>query len=896
MNPSNPSLGPISYSGHNANSSPLPGQYPSSGRYETDKVSELTAQNAHYRRHPQTYQLPADPPRPRAPSLVEPPGQNRTAAQNQYLPHGPPLTQQPPHRYPQGGHAMQPAGPSMITSPRQRIPSSVEAARLPPSVQNQYIPQGSSQFPPTQLPQRPPQQLQSFRPPSSDSQRPQPTRAPSPPPLHYRYDEGHPTFPVNTMSKNVPPPQPSHPVYSPGPPPGNQPPQPSQLSPSRDHRRSSGGSSAPLPPSSHNNVSPTGTTSAPAPAPPPQPARNPSHGQVQRPLTSPEPLVLASADAALTPLRTGIESLWNTTVGNVRGAMVKMHDDCTKLLGSERQKNNSLMVSMGEIESQLQAALSEVRSLRKEKESLKAGMDVGDVVKDKLKHEVEKWKRDNEAIKGANERLKRDREVLKISLDKASLIIAGFHADFAKLRAEKERLEIEHGVMANFANNAATSQRAGQQGDREVVDSMTSVLTAVSEQVTRQMEVKVNAILDEMQEQKNLRIQAEQKSAEALRQLEEAKRLAEPSFFYRRPTPCDRPESSSSTSSPQFRRTSQPRMDTTSHYSRPSTADNQTSHSRRNSMSSPQILSDAPALTRLSISSHSSTTTHVDMSSSPSQMKGPFQYEAHQEEVDPTSPVIPRERFQSSPLTGPEDRRQPQYSPSPYIPRPPSPTRKRTRSEYEQDQQGTTAGPSQPSSAAPSRASSPPRFKVKTEAFDDPSCIPVTPGDCPDPVPTSVTASHSTSTEEGEIRHMQPKVEPTPAEARQEYEEGEVVDPVEPQSASSTSNPGMNQVPKRHFKLGINHIDLLYKDETSWLVCRMCLTRRQAASASDRRTRAVGNINVERFPKSASWSDLVQHCQNEHPKACQDLEKLNPSQIAEKKQRMLYGSTTTFMR
>ncbi|KAF8812746.1 hypothetical protein BYT27DRAFT_7086727 [Phlegmacium glaucopus] len=81
-------------------------------------------------------------------------------------------------------------------------------------------------------------------------------------------------------------------------------------------------------------------------------------------------------------------------------------------------------------------------------------------------------------------------------------------------------------------------------------------------------------------------------------------------------------------------------------------------------------------------------------------------------------------------------------------------------------------------------------------------------------------------------------------------------------------SPPAQRPQKRHPKLGINHMDLLYKTEKEVMVCRICLA------------------NTKKFPLNASWADLINHCQTEHSKACEDMEKLSPSQIAEMKQRM----------
>ncbi|KAF8223672.1 hypothetical protein L208DRAFT_1070591, partial [Tricholoma matsutake] len=73
-------------------------------------------------------------------------------------------------------------------------------------------------------------------------------------------------------------------------------------------------------------------------------------------------------------------------------------------------------------------------------------------------------------------------------------------------------------------------------------------------------------------------------------------------------------------------------------------------------------------------------------------------------------------------------------------------------------------------------------------------------------------------------------------------------------------------------KLGINHMDLLYETRQDKMVCRMC------SSSSI--------VVPKKFPSKASWAELIGHCQEAHPKSCEELEKLSPSQVAELRQRM----------
>ena len=45
------------------------------------------------------------------------------------------------------------------------------------------------------------------------------------------------------------------------------------------------------------------------------------------------------------------------------------------------------------------------------------------------------------------------------------------------------------------------------------------------------------------------------------------------------------------------------------------------------------------------------------------------------------------------------------------------------------------------------------------------------------------------------------------------------------------------------------------------------------------------------FPRNSQWPALFDHCMREHPKACEDMEKLTPAQIAEMRARMSMGKS-----
>ncbi|GLB33177.1 hypothetical protein LshimejAT787_0100620 [Lyophyllum shimeji] len=83
-------------------------------------------------------------------------------------------------------------------------------------------------------------------------------------------------------------------------------------------------------------------------------------------------------------------------------------------------------------------------------------------------------------------------------------------------------------------------------------------------------------------------------------------------------------------------------------------------------------------------------------------------------------------------------------------------------------------------------------------------------------------------------------------------------------------------------KIGINHMDLLYEMKGGQLICRMC----RSTDNGEAGTKPMV------FPAKASWPELVGHCQMAHPKSCEDLERLSPSQVAELRQRLTSSKMT----
>ena len=214
---------------------------------------------------------------------------------------------------------------------------------------------------------------------------------------------------------------------------------------------------------------------------------------------------------------------------------------------------------------------------------------------------------------------------------------------------------------------------------------------------------------------------------------------------------------------------------------------------------SPQILAKAPSVTRISIPSGSSTATPIEKSNkrppSPLQRKRSLPIDIHHADMTNSvgSPIADPKHVRVSSLPNPE------LPTSSIMNRaPPSPARKKSRMEYELDEPRIHHSPE------PSRQSSTPA-SVKTEAVPHVINPPTTPMDVDPPRP--ISSPVTPIKEEGEIP---------------ELEEGEVVpDPVQvEQPKQPRSLPPRVHKP---FKLGINHIDILYSNENGSLVCQMCL-------------------------------------------------------------------------
>ncbi|KAG5641718.1 hypothetical protein DXG03_004387 [Asterophora parasitica] len=113
-----------------------------------------------------------------------------------------------------------------------------------------------------------------------------------------------------------------------------------------------------------------------------------------------------------------------------------------------------------------------------------------------------------------------------------------------------------------------------------------------------------------------------------------------------------------------------------------------------------------------------------------------------------------------------------------------------------------------------------------------------------------------------------------------EVEKTKLKRPTEPERpplkhTSAANTGGSAPAPVRN-KIGINHMDLLYETRGERMVCRVCRTP----------SKDPPTAKPAMFTTKSSWKDLIGHCRDAHPKSCEEIERLSPSQVAEMRQRM----------
>lgn len=226
----------------------------------------------------------------------------------------------------------------------------------------------------------------------------------------------------------------------------------------------------------------------------------------------------------------------------------------------------------------------------------------------------------------------------------------------------------------------------------------------------------------------------------------------------------------------------------------------------------------------------------------------------------PASPISPERR---------SARIQPHHVGEPPLPTPPpSSGVKRSRAEYEAEEAGSVVDEGAKRAATRRRSGS---RSVSTAVVD-----PVQP---PLPQPSSSLVKM----EDGEVDELEEGGEVKSEEGEVEKVEEVVMANVKVEECNLKTS-GSHSLPAAPIKrklLGINHIPLLFHVEPERLRCRMCLTLNPLAAKK----------GAGCFPRNSQWSALFDHCMREHPKACEDMEKLTPAQIAEMRARMSMGKS-----
>jgi hypothetical protein len=114
-----------------------------------------------------------------------------------------------------------------------------------------------------------------------------------------------------------------------------------------------------------------------------------------------------------------------------------------------------------------------------------------------------------------------------------------------------------------------------------------------------------------------------------------------------------------------------------------------------------------------------------------------------------------------------------------------------------------------------------------------------------------------------------PKIDPKPKPAQEEETENPDL-----LLAAATDD---DDVVSSSRKIGIQHILLVYETVGETLQCRMCLLRKREVDEG---------TPVATYSASATYDELVGHCEQEHEAALDALACMTPSDIAEMQQRM----------
>lgn len=401
-------------------------------------------------------------------------------------------------------------------------------------------------------------------------------------------------------------------------------------------------------------------------------------------------------------------------------------------------------------------------------------------------------------------------------------------AVMAKNEEELSDLRAEKGSLAmelnivRAANERSMEELAKRKGEMETMDYVDSFVGSMRSEFAKQLDLNLTSLFKDLHEQKTLRIQAEKRLEDAMGKM---KAIADSVTDPQSSSPCHSRDGSTVIGTP-------------------APGDLAKRDYPSSSATSPTIL--AP---------------HFLV---PSRLSSPLSPSTPSSRASVNPPLLPASPISPEPRSA---RIQPPNAGEPPLPTPPpSSGVKRSRAEYEAEEAGSVVDEGAERAATRRRSGSA-------------SPTVVDPVQSPSPQPSSSLVKM----EDGEVDELE---EAACEGGEVRWEEGEVerveevvmvdvkVEECNLNTSGSHSNPPATPIKRK--LLGINHIPLLFHVEPERLRCRMCLTLDPLAAKK----------GAGCFPRNSQWPALFDHCMREHPKACEDMEKLTPAQIAEMRARM----------
>ena len=169
------------------------------------------------------------------------------------------------------------------------------------------------------------------------------------------------------------------------------------------------------------------------------------------------------ADIALEPLRLGFENVWTQTVQNVRQVMSKMQKDANRLSTAERRKNVNLMRCLVSSSEKLKSQEWTVEELRKENGSLMDKARQNEQLRrenNQKKTVIDTLNQENHGLRRENEELRKKNGEVKEALRRATEFIFQYKEELAKVKADAETFRKCREASVLSANDQTTTMTA----------------------------------------------------------------------------------------------------------------------------------------------------------------------------------------------------------------------------------------------------------------------------------------------------------------------------------------------------------------------------------------------------------------------------------------------------